>query len=485
MNLITPVILCGGSGTRLWPLSRKSLPKQFVPLIDNKSFLLLTLERVSLLSKNVICVTSEEHRFLVTDAIQAAQVNGRVLLEPMARNTAAAMGIAALSAKPEDLLLFCPSDHHIPDTSAFAQVVLKGVAEALEGAIVTFGITPTYPSTSYGYIRQGKARSDGVFNVEGFTEKPDLGKAEQLLLSGRALWNGGIFLCSAQTLLSSLGEFAPDILQACQLAMKCSIKDGNFVRPFLQAYEACRSESIDYAVMEHHGNVAVLPFTSAWSDVGSWKAVADLNFADPQGNRIHGQGFAIQSKDTFIHAPHRPVVVLGTQDLFVIDTPDALLVAAISHVEQVKQVVALLDEEGISQSVQHRKVIRPWGTYDCVDIGMRHQVKRITVRPGAKLSLQMHHHRAEHWIVVKGTAIVTKGEEIILLEENQSTYIPIGVKHRLENPGKTDLELIEVQSGSYLGEDDIVRFEDSYGRAPSKSSDVKLVIDSAAGQSFS
>jgi mannose-1-phosphate guanylyltransferase/mannose-6-phosphate isomerase len=464
MNLITPVILCGGSGTRLWPLSRKSFPKQFVPLIDNKSLLQLTLERVSLLSKNMICVTSEEHRFLVTDAMQAAKVQGCVLLEPVARNTAAAMALAALTANPDDLLLFCPSDHHIPDSAAFAQVVTKGVAQANDGAIVTFGITPTYPSTAYGYIRQGKALADGIFNVEGFNEKPAQDKAEQLLLSGSALWNGGIFLCSAQTLLSALGQHAPDILQACQLAMKSFIQDGSFVRPHSQAFEACRSESIDYAVMEHHGNVAVIPFTSAWSDVGSWKALADLTSANPQGNRIHGQGFAIQSKDIFVHAPHRPVVVLGAKDLLIIDTPDALLVAAISHVEQVKQVVALLDSESISQSVQHRKVARPWGTYDSVDVGERHQVKRITVRPGAKLSLQMHHHRAEHWIVVKGTALVTKGEEVILLTENQSTYIPLGVKHRLENPGMTDLELIEVQSGIYLGEDDIVRFEDTYGR---------------------
>lgn len=466
MNLITSVILCGGSGTRLWPLSRKSFPKQFVPLIDNKSLLQLTLERVSLLSKNIICVASDEHRFLVTDAMQAAKVKGSVLLEPVARNTAAAMAIAALTAKPDDLLLFCPSDHHIPDFAAFAQVVTKGVGQAQDGAIVTFGITPTYPSTAYGYIRKGKPRSDGIFNVDGFTEKPAQDKAEQLLLSGGALWNCGIFLCSAQALLSALGECAPDILQACQLAMKSSIQDGSFMRPHSQAFEACRSESIDYAVMEHHTNVAVLPFDSSWSDVGSWKAVADLTFADSQGNRIHGQGFAIQSKDTFVHAPHRPVVVLGAKDLLVIDTPDALLVAASSHVEQVKQVVALLNAEGISQSVQHRKTARPWGVYDCVDAGERHQVKRITVRPGAKLSLQKHHHRAEHWIVVKGTAIVTKGDEEILLTENQSTYIPLGVKHRIENPGKTDLELIEVQSGSYLGEDDIVRFEDTYGRAP-------------------
>ena len=462
--MITPVILCGGTGSRLWPLSRKQFPKQFVQLIDNKSLLQLTLERVSLLSQNVICVASEDHRFLVSEAMQAAKVPGTVLLEPMARNTAAAMAIAALLAQPADLLLFCPADHHIPDAAAFAQVVQQGIAAAEEGAIVTFGISPTFPSTAYGYIRQGSARPDGAFNVDGFTEKPAQDKAEALLLSGSALWNAGIFLCSAQTLLSALGQHAPDILHACQQAMQAASQDGSFVRPLAQAFEACRAESIDYALMEHHANVAMLPFASAWSDVGSWNALADLTPADAQGNRLRGQGFALQSSNTFVHAPHRPVVVLGTQDLLVIDTPDAVLIAASSHVEQVKQVVARLDEGNIYQSARHRKVARPWGTYDSVDMGERHQVKRITVRPGAKLSLQMHHHRAEHWIVVKGTALVTKGEEEVLLTENQSTYIPLGVKHRLENPGKTDLELIEVQSGSYLGEDDIVRFEDTYGR---------------------
>ena len=464
MNLITPVILCGGSGTRLWPLSRKSFPKQFVPLVGNKSLLQLTLERVSLLSQDIICVTSDEHRFLLADAMQSAKVKGRVLLEPVARNTAAAMAIAALTAKPQDILLYCPSDHHIPDSQAFARVVNQGVEEAKKGAIVTFGITPTFPSTAYGYIRQGNARADGIFNVEGFTEKPAQNKAEGLFLSGRVLWNCGIFLCSAQTLLIALGQHAPDILQACQLAMKLATQDGSFVRPHPQAFEACRSDSIDYAVMERHGNVAVLTFDSAWSDVGNWKAVADLTLADPQGNRIQGQGISIQSENTFVHSPHRPVVVLGVKDLLVIDTPDALLVAGVSHVEQVKQVVSVLDAEGIAESVHHRKVARPWGAYDIVDVGEQHQVKRITVRPGAKLSLQMHHHRAEHWIVVKGKALVTKDEEQMLLTENQSTYIPIGVKHRLENPEMTDLEIIEVQSGIYLGEDDIVRFEDTYGR---------------------
>ena len=464
MTTVVPIILCGGSGTRLWPLSRKSFPKQFVPLIDGKSLLQLTLERVAALGSRVVCVASDEHRFLVAEAMQAAKVQGTVLLEPMPRNTAAAMAIAALTAKPEDLLLFCPSDHHIPDLSAFAKVVQQGVAAAAQGAIVTFGIAPSFPSTAYGYIRQGSARADGAFQVEGFTEKPGLDKAQALLLSGQALWNGGIFLCSAHTLLQALQEHASDILKSCTDAMAQATTDGQFVRPDAKTFATCRSESIDYAVMEHHANVAVVPFASAWSDVGSWNAVADLTPADPMGNRVDGQGHVLHASNTYVHAPHRPVVALGTQDLLIVDTPDALLVAHKDHVEQVKQVVALLDAEKIEQSVQHRKVARPWGTYDSVDVGERHQVKRITVRPGAKLSLQMHHHRAEHWIVVKGTALVTRGEEEVLLSENQSTYIPLGVKHRLENPGKTDLELIEVQSGSYLGEDDIVRFEDTYGR---------------------
>lgn len=466
MTQITSVILCGGSGTRLWPLSRKSFPKQFVPLIGNKSLLQLTLERVKPLGSSVICVASDEHRFLVSESMQAAAVGGQVLLEPMPRNTAAAMAIAALTATADELLLFCPSDHHIPDTEAFVRVVKQGISAAQTGAIVTFGISPSFPSTAYGYIRQGVARLDGAYQVEGFTEKPAHDKAQELLLSGKALWNAGIFLCSANTLLDALQQHAPDILKSCQQAMHFAEHDGHFVRPQQAAFEACRSESIDYAVMEHHADVAVLPFHSAWSDVGSWNAVAELTPPDTHGNRIDGQGFALNASNTFVHAPHRPVVALGTDNLLIIDTPDALLVAHKDHVEQVKQVVARLDADNIEQSVQHRKVARPWGNYDSVDVGVRHQVKRITVRPGAKLSLQMHHHRAEHWIVVKGTALVTRGEEEILISENQSTYIPLGVKHRLENPGKTDLELIEVQSGSYLGEDDIVRFEDTYGRAP-------------------
>jgi mannose-1-phosphate guanylyltransferase/mannose-6-phosphate isomerase len=417
-----------------------------------------------MLDRDVICVAAEEHRFLVVQAMQAAGVKGTVLLEPEARNTAAAMAIAAIALEPENLLLFCPSDHHIPDAKAFAQMVERGFAAAQTGAIVTFGISPSFPSTAYGYIRQGAARPDGSFAVEGFTEKPALDKAQALLLTGSALWNGGIFLCSAATLLTALEKHAPDILLACRQAMAHSTRDGQFVRPQALAFAACRSESIDYAVMEHYENVALLPFTSAWSDVGSWNAVAELSAPDAQGNRIHGQGLAMNAHNTFVHAPHRPVVALGTHDLLIVDTPDAVLVAHSSQVEWVKQVVARLDADNVAQSTQHRKVARPWGTYDSVDVGERHQVKRISVRPGAKLSLQMHHHRAEHWIVVKGTALVTRGDEQVLLTENQSTYIPLGVTHRLENPGKTDLEIIEVQSGSYLGEDDIVRFEDTYGR---------------------
>lgn len=468
---ITPVILCGGSGTRLWPLSRKSFPKQFVPLIDSKSLLQLTLERVAQAGSDgttapeVICVAAEDHRFLVSEAMQAARVKGQIILEPVARNTAAAMALAALTAAPQDLLLFCPSDHHIPDAQAFMAMVQQGIAAARNGAVVTFGVVPSFPSTAYGYIEQGAASGDGSFGVARFIEKPAADQAQALILQGNVLWNAGIFLVQAGALLEALAQHASDILQSCQLAMTQARPDQHFVRPEPEAFAACRSDSIDYAVLEHHKNVAVVPFAGAWSDVGSWNAVADLTPADDQGNRIEGLGLAVQSQRTYIHAPHRAVVALGTQDLLIIDTPDALLVAASSHAEQVKQVVARLETQNSPEASMHRKVARPWGWYDSIDRGQRFQVKRIAVKPGASLSLQKHHHRAEHWIVVSGTALVTKGSETFLLTENQSTYIPIGETHRLENPGKTDLEMIEVQSGSYLGEDDIVRFTDNYGRA--------------------
>ena len=466
---ITPVILCGGSGTRLWPLSRKSFPKQFVPLVDNKSLLQLTLERVAQIngsgpSPEVICVAAEDHRFLVAEAMQGANVKGKIILEPVARNTAPAMALAALQLAPQDLLLFCPSDHHIPDAQAFAAMVQQGSHAARQGSIVTFGVVPSFPSTAYGYIEQGATSGDGSFGVARFIEKPNADKAQALILQGNVLWNAGIFLAQASTLLEALQQHAGDILQSCQQAMEEATQDQQFVRPEPEAFAACRADSIDYAVLERHKKVAVVPFAGAWSDVGSWNAVADLSPPDDQGNRIDGHGLAVQSQRTYIHAPHRVVVTLGTQDLLVIDTPDALLVAASSHAEQVKSVVAQLETIKSPEASLHRKVARPWGCYDSIDRGERFQVKRITVRPGAKLSLQKHHHRAEHWIVVSGAALVTKGAETFFLSENQSTYIPIGETHRLENPGKTDLEMIEVQSGSYLGEDDIVRFEDTYGR---------------------
>ena len=468
MSTITPVILCGGSGTRLWPLSRKSFPKQFVALIGGKSLLQLTLERVAQLGShaaaNVVCVAAEEHRFFVAEAMQAAKVSGLAILEPTARNTAAAMALAALAAQPGQLLLFCPADHHIPDAGAFAAMVQQGQAAASQGALITFGVMPSFPSTAYGYIQQGDARLDGSHTVARFIEKPAADQAQALILQGDVLWNAGIFLCKAQSLLNALQQHAPDILASCQQAMAGAVQDQAFMRPQPQAFNACRAESIDYAIMEHHTNVAVVPFSGAWSDVGSWNAVADLSAPDKHGNRVEGQGMVIEASQTYIHAPHRPVVALGTHDLIIIDTPDALLVAARSHAEQVKTVVTELETRQSPQAALHRKVARPWGWYDSIDAGERFQVKRIAVKPGASLSLQKHHHRAEHWIVVKGTAEVTRGSETFLLTENQSTYIPIGEVHRLHNPGKTDLEMIEVQSGSYLGEDDIVRLDDVYGR---------------------
>ena len=464
---IIPVTLCGGSGTRLWPLSRKALPKQFVPLIQGKSLLQLTLERAALLNRSQLIVAAEDHRFLVQECANAAHVQGTILLEPAARNTAAAMAAAALNVPPDALLLFLPADHHIPDTAAFAATVRAGVPAAQAGSIVTFGVQPSFPSTAYGYIQQGVALAGqgAAHAVQRFVEKPNATRAQELLLAGGHFWNAGIFLIQASTLLAALQTNAPDILAACQAAVAAQTADGDFRRLGQEAFAACRSESIDYAVLEKADNVAVLPFASAWSDVGSWNAVADLSPPDAQGNRVNGQGHLVEATNTFIHAPHRPVVALGTSNLLIIDTVDAVLVADAAHAEQVKTVVAQLEAAGVPQAQHHRHVARPWGSYDSVDHGRRFQVKRIVVKPGATLSLQMHHHRAEHWVVVSGTAEVTNGDTVMLLSENQSTYIPLGQVHRLRNPGKVPLEIIEVQSGSYLGEDDIVRLEDTYGRA--------------------
>ncbi|MDQ7958983.1 mannose-1-phosphate guanylyltransferase/mannose-6-phosphate isomerase [Luteibacter sp.] len=462
---IQPVVLCGGSGTRLWPLSRKALPKQFAPLIGSKSLLQLTLERLRSLSTTVHCVASDEHRFLVKEAMDAAGVDGEQILEPVGRNTAAAMAAAALQAAPDELLLFAPADHHVPDIQLFASTVRAAIPAAEAGHFVTFGVVPTHPSSAYGYIQPGAALAGAQgHGVARFIEKPSPEVAANLLLQGDHLWNAGIFLVRAGVLLEALRAQAPDILASCTRAMASANVDGTFRRLDPVHFAACRSESIDYAVLEAHDRVAVLPFAGMWSDVGGWNAVAQLHEADSDGNRWSGKATLLHSTNTFVHAPVRPVVALGTQDLVVIDTQDAVLVAHKDQVDKVKDVVALLTRQGCEQATEHRRVVRPWGAYDSVDNGDRFQVKRLTLKPGGKSSLQRHHHRSEHWVVVRGTALVTVDGETKLVRENESVYIPMGATHRIENPGRIQLEVIEVQAGSYLGEDDIVRLDDSYGR---------------------
>ncbi len=470
---IFPVVLSGGSGTRLWPLSRKNFPKPFVPLIDNKSLLQLTLERVSPFNTPVTCVISEEHRFLTTDILERVGKIGTLILEPIGRNTAPAMALAALKAHSDGqgnaLLLFCPVDHHIPDTQSFIQTVYKALPYAKMDLLVTFGITPTFPSASYGYMQQGPSLDKASWHVDHFIEKPDSETARKLLLSGSVFWNTGIFLATPSTLLKALQTHAPDILHACEKAMSAAhyevlLNTYACIRPEASAFKKCPSESIDYAVMEHASNVCVVPFNGQWSDVGSWNAIADMTPPSEAGNRLVGHAMSYSSENTHIHAPHRPVAALGTQDLIIVDTQDAVLVAHKDKIEHVKDVVAHLIENHCPQALTHRRVPRPWGWYDSIDLGERFQVKRIVVKQGATLSLQKHTHRSEHWIVVKGTAEVTRGTEVFLLSENESTYIPVDVIHRLRNFGTVDLEMIEVQSGSYLGEDDIIRFEDFYGR---------------------
>jgi mannose-1-phosphate guanylyltransferase/mannose-6-phosphate isomerase len=405
-----------------------------------------------------VCVTAEEHRFLVRDALAAGGVSGTLLLEPAARNTAPAMALAARAA-PESILLLCPSDHHIPDDEAFRAMVRSAVPSAEEGSIVIFGVTPFFPSTSYGYIQQGRDQS-----VLRFVEKPPREEAERMLLQGGYLWNSGIVLVRAQVLREALARHAPDVwadVERLTLA-----PDGLFLRPG-DGFAHCRSISLDHAVLERHDRLVVVPFRGQWSDVGTWGMLAELTPPDERGNRVGaGRAWAFDARDTYVHGSDRPVVALGTRDLLIVDTPDALLVAASSHGEQVKEVVAALQRDGIPEARAHRKVHRPWGWYDLLASGPRFQVKRLRVEPGARLSLQLHRRRAEHWVVVQGEATVTRGEETFLLRENESTFIPQGERHRLENASAAPLEIIEIQSGDYLGEDDIVRLEDVYGRGP-------------------
>ena len=467
MAQLQPVLLSGGSGTRLWPLSREAYPKQFLPLAGDDTMVQATWRRVEALADLApIVVANEEHRFLVAEQLrQVGAPVPAILLEPVGRNTAPAIAAAALQAMAggaDPLLLVLPSDHVVRDVAGFQRAVREASSAAEAGALVTFGIVPDAPETGFGYI-QAEA-GDGLRQVLRFVEKPDAATARSYLDAGGYYWNSGMFLFRASRYLEELARFRPDIVDAVRAAHAAARHDGDFVRLDKDAFSACPSDSIDYAVMEKTADAMVLPVDIGWNDVGSWSALWDVAERDADGNAHHGDVIAVDSRNSYAYA-QLLVALVGVDDIVVVETDDAVLVARKDKVQEVKQVVARLKQEQRSQAVLHREVHRPWGSYDSVDNGGRHQVKRIKVKPGAALSLQMHHHRAEHWIVVSGTAKVTRGDETLLLSENESTYIPLGVKHRLENPGKVPLELIEVQSGSYLGEDDIVRFEDVYGRS--------------------
>ena len=467
MNDLLPVILSGGSGTRLWPLSRESYPKQFLPLTGELTMLQATWHRVApIAGRAPLVVANEEHRFVAAEQLQQVGADPQaILLEPVGRNTAPAIAIAALEATRDGddaILLVLPSDHVISDEQAFQDSVRRALPAATAGKLVTFGIVPSAPETGYGYIKAGAGEDVRV--VERFVEKPDVATAQGYIASGEYFWNSGMFLFKASRYLDELRKFNPQILDATTRAWKQGKRDADFVRLDKTAFSAVPSDSIDYAVMEKTADAALVPLDAGWSDVGSWTALRDVSPQDHGGNAHHGDVIAVDCRNTYAYG-ERLIALVGLDDVIVVETADAVLVGKGERMQEVKEIVARIKREKRSEATWHRKVYRPWGAYDSIDNGQRFQVKRITVKPGATLSLQMHHHRAEHWIVVSGTAEVTRGEEVILLTENQSTYIPLGVTHRLKNPGKLPLELIEVQSGSYLGEDDIVRFEDTYGRA--------------------
>ena len=467
MALLQPVLLSGGTGTRLWPLSREAYPKQFLPLAGEDTMVQATWRRVAPLAGAApIVVANEEHRFLVAEQLrQIGAPTPAIVLEPVGRNTApaiAAAALQALAAGDDPLLLVLPSDHVVRNEAGFRDAVSAACAAAEAGALVTFGIVPDAPETGFGYIQA--ETGEGVRRVLRFVEKPDAVTAQSYLDAGGYYWNSGMFLFRASRYLEELGKFQPGIVASVSAAFAAAKRDGDFIRLDKEAFAASPSDSIDYAVMEKTSDAKVLPVDIGWNDVGSWSALWEVAERDDDGNAHRGDVIAVDSRNTYAYA-QRLVALVGLDDVVVVETDDAVLVAHKDRVQEVKQVVAQLKESQRSQAVLHRKVYRPWGAYDSIDTGERFQVKRITVKPGGVLSLQMHHHRAEHWIVVSGTARVTRGEETLLLSENQSTYIPLGVTHRLENPGMVPLELIEVQSGSYLGEDDIVRFEDMYGRS--------------------
>lgn len=463
---ICPVVLSGGVGSRLWPLSREHFPKQCLNLTDSLSSLLqqtlLRTNRLDVQSPLVVC--NDDHRFLIAQQLQDIGISkAKVMLEPVGRNTAPAVALAAFevqqAGESDSLMLVLPADHVIRDTAAFELAITQASVLAEAGGLVTFGIKPTRPETGYGYIKAGQD-----CNVEKFVEKPDLATAQSYIDSGDYLWNSGMFLFKASQYLAELQQHRPDIYAAVELAYTQRTEDLDFIRIGAEAFQACPSESIDYAVMEPTLNAKVVPYDGDWSDIGAWDALHDYSDKDTHNNVLVGDVMAESTHNSFIRSESRLVATVGVNNLVVIETADAVLIMDKDQSQDVKKIVSRIKSEGRQEHMHHTTVHRPWGTYQTVDLGPRHQVKRIMVKPGEKLSVQMHHHRAEHWVVVSGTAKVLNGEREILLTENESTYIPVGVVHALENPGKISLELIEVQSGSYLGEDDIVRFSDRYGR---------------------
>ncbi|WP_286239914.1 mannose-1-phosphate guanylyltransferase/mannose-6-phosphate isomerase [Neptuniibacter halophilus] len=466
--MIKTVIMAGGSGSRLWPLSRSLYPKQFLPLTSEKTMLQTTIERVSEISDgSPLIICNEEHRFIAAEQIRELNITADILLEPVGRNTAPAIALAALNSLKNDedpLLLVLAADHVIEDAATFRQQVLKAKVLAEEGALVAFGIVATDPETGYGYIRRGAPEGDG-YKVAEFVEKPDQERAQAYVDSGQYFWNSGMFLFKASRYIEELEKYRPSILEACLQAVATITPDLDFVRIDEDAFRACPNESVDYAVMENSDSSAVVPLHVGWNDVGAWSSLWDVTEKDTNGNVIMGDVIYHNTSDSLVRSTSKLVATVGVSNVVVVETKDAVLVAAKEDVQDVKKITEQLKAEKRSECELHREVYRPWGKYDSIDHGVRYKVKRITVKPGNKLSVQMHHHRAEHWIVVSGTARVGRNSEEIILTENESVYLPVGCVHWLENPGKIPLELIEVQSGSYLDEDDIVRFEDKYGRA--------------------